>query len=168
MTPDQELLLDLLNTTPVLAGTPRDELSDVDSGRAWLAARGRTASTGELRTLREVRAVLQDVVRGEAPARELAPYLEGVAYRPSLTDEGLEWRLEAPRHGEAAARVVLAWDELRTSAPNRLRPCENTECRLFLLDRSKANRARWCSMTTCGNRMKARRHYERTRPAPQP
>ena len=40
----------------------------------------------------------------------------------------------------------------------------NDECRLFPLDRSKANAARWCSMAVCGNRMKARRHYQRARP----
>jgi len=34
---------------------------------------------------------------------------------------------------------------------------------LFLIDRSKANAARWCSMAVCGNRMKARRHYHRSR-----
>jgi hypothetical protein len=28
---------------------------------------------------------------------------------------------------------------------------------------AKANSARWCSMAACGNRMKARRHYQRTR-----
>ncbi|MEU1163642.1 CGNR zinc finger domain-containing protein [Streptomyces sp. NPDC005921] len=49
--------------------------------------------------------------------------------------------------------------------PGRLRPCANPECRLFLLDRSKGNSARWCSMAVCGNRMKARRHYRRTRDA---
>ena len=41
-------------------------------------------------------------------------------------------------------------------------PGENDECRLFLLDRSRAHRARWCSMAVCGNRNKvasfARRH----------
>jgi predicted RNA-binding Zn ribbon-like protein len=41
----------------------------------------------------------------------------------------------------------------------------NDECRLFPLDRSKANAARWCSMAVCGNRIKARRHYQRTRNA---
>jgi predicted RNA-binding Zn ribbon-like protein len=34
---------------------------------------------------------------------------------------------------------------------------------LFLIDHSKASSARWCSMAACGNRMKARRHYQRTR-----
>ena len=50
-------------------------------------------------------------------------------------------------------------------SPGRLRPCANDECRLFLDDHSKANAARWCSMAVCGNRMKARRHYERARNA---
>jgi predicted RNA-binding Zn ribbon-like protein len=49
--------------------------------------------------------------------------------------------------------------------PGRLRPCANDECRLFLIDRSKSNLARWCSMAVCGNRLKARRHYERARNA---
>jgi len=44
-----------------------------------------------------------------------------------------------------------------------LRPCANDECRLFLIDHSKANAARWCSMAVCGNRLKARRHYQRVR-----
>ncbi|MEV6129094.1 CGNR zinc finger domain-containing protein [Streptomyces violaceusniger] len=52
--------------------------------------------------------------------------------------------------------------------PGRLRPCENPACRLFLLDRSRANTARWCSMKTCGNRLKARRHQARARKAPRP
>lgn len=47
--------------------------------------------------------------------------------------------------------------------PGRLRPCASEKCSLFLLDRSRANRARWWSMAVCGNREKARRHYERNR-----
>lgn len=62
-----------------------------------------------------------------------------------------------------AVEAVLAWSELQETAPGRLRPCANPECQLFLIDRSKTNKARWCSMAVCGNRMKARRHYQRTR-----
>ena len=32
-----------------------------------------------------------------------------------------------------------------------------------LLDRSRPGTAKWCSMATCGNRMKARAHAQRTR-----
>ncbi|WP_245997945.1 CGNR zinc finger domain-containing protein [Nocardia pseudobrasiliensis] len=31
------------------------------------------------------------------------------------------------------------------------------------LDPSPSGRRRWCSMATCGNRAKARRHYDRAR-----
>jgi predicted RNA-binding Zn ribbon-like protein len=52
-------------------------------------------------------------------------------------------------------------DALRRTRPGRLRPCENPECALFLLDRSKPNKARWCSMAVCGNQNKARRYRSR-------
>ncbi len=67
------------------------------------------------------------------------------------------------RYARLAVEVVLAWATAEEQLPGRLRPCANDECQLFLLDRSRANRARWCSMAVCGNREKARRHYERTR-----
>lgn len=41
----------------------------------------------------------------------------------------------------------------------RLRLCEG--CAVVFLDRSPSGRRRWCSMRTCGNRAKARRHRAR-------
>jgi predicted RNA-binding Zn ribbon-like protein len=76
-----------------------------------------------------------------------------------MAPDGVSWELSA----SPAARAVLAWDALRINSPGRLRPCANDECRLFLIDRSKPNTARWCSMAICGNRMKARRHYLRAK-----
>jgi len=37
---------------------------------------------------------------------------------------------------------------------------------LLFSDHSNANVARWCSMAICGNRLKARRHYQQARTAP--
>lgn len=39
----------------------------------------------------------------------------------------------------------------------RLRACENPECRWLFLDTSKNHTRRWCDMKLCGNRIKARR-----------
>ncbi|WP_232240778.1 CGNR zinc finger domain-containing protein [Kutzneria sp. 744] len=51
-------------------------------------------------------------------------------------------------------------DKLRTDNPRCARAHRSADCP----DRhSKPNSARWCSMAVCGNRMKARRHYQRTR-----
>ncbi|WIX82739.1 CGNR zinc finger domain-containing protein [Amycolatopsis carbonis] len=162
---DEKLLLDLLNTTPVLDGTPRDELADAELGREWLAAHGQPTSAQEWRALVDVRSALQDVVRGDAEPEALAPFVDGVSYRAVFDDGGIKWDLDTASGRAAASRAVLAWDTLRHASPGRLRPCANPECRRFLIDHSKPNTARWCSMAVCGNRMKARRHYQRTRQA---
>jgi predicted RNA-binding Zn ribbon-like protein len=111
----------------------------------------------------EARRLLQAVVRGEQPPDVLAPLLHGATRTPAITDGRVAWSLTVQPDRELAVRAVLAWDALGQASPGRLRPCANDECRLFLIDRSKAGTARWCSMAVCGNRMKARRHYERVR-----
>ena len=160
---DDQLLLDLLNSTPTTDGVPTDELDDETAARAWQKAHGGRGTPAELERMREARGLLQAVVRGEVSPTALAPLMDKVSYRPAVTDEGLAWNLEVGTDDELAVRALLAWDRLRQTAPGRLRPCANDECTLFLLDRSKANTARWCSMAVCGNRMKARRHYQRRR-----
>ncbi len=163
---DEMFLLDLLNSTPIVDGVQRDELDTARAGRAWLRAHGHRGSTVEWRAARAARSTLQTVVRGQLSVSSLAPLLDGVSYRPSVSGDGVNWHLDAPADRAAPVRAVLAWDTLRRARAGRLRPCENPECALFLIDRSKPNTARWCSMAVCGNRMKARRHYVRTRTNP--
>ncbi|MDT0305154.1 CGNR zinc finger domain-containing protein [Streptomonospora wellingtoniae] len=163
MDEDDELLLALLNTRPIRDGVEHDELSADRSAQGWSEARGGTGTALEVRRLRRHRELLTQVVQGRAPVTVLAEALEGVHLRPRLSDAGLSWELATEPDMRLPARAVLAWARVNEHLPGRLRPCGNEECRLFLLDRSKANKARWCSMATCGNRMKARRHYERSR-----
>jgi predicted RNA-binding Zn ribbon-like protein len=142
---------------------PTDELADTARARAWLASAGGLGTEAELRHVLEVRRLLQAVIRGEQPPDVLAPVLRGVTRMPTVTGGQITWTLSVPPERELAVRAVLAWDALARHSPGRLRPCANGECRLFLIDHSKANAARWCSMAVCGNRMKARRYYQRTR-----
>jgi predicted RNA-binding Zn ribbon-like protein len=134
-------LLAVLNSTPVIDGVMVDKLSD--------------------RSLASARDSLQDVVRGRVPVQVLDQFLSKVVSRPSIPGAAIEWQLEGPERDLPAARLVLAWSELATAMPGRLRACANPECTKFLIDHSKPNSARWCSMATCGNRLKARRHQER-------
>jgi predicted RNA-binding Zn ribbon-like protein len=160
---DETLLLDLLNTTPVVDGIVHDGLADPTAAKAWLREHSVAPTNEEAAALLQARAALQKVVRGEAGPKALKRFVEDVRLRPVAGGDGLDWRLHVDGGGTGAARAVLAWDALRISSPGRLRPCANPECRLFLIDRSKPNTARWCSMAICGNRMKARRHYQRAR-----
>ena len=154
----QDLLLALLNSAPKVDGVRQDYLADDERMAAWLAEHAEPGlPAGDLRA---ARAALWAVVRGASTPEELRPLLDGVVSRPVATVDGLEWALDGD---SVAVRAILAWDELRRTAPGRLKPCANTDCQRFLLDRSKANNARWCSMAACGNREKARRHYQRVR-----
>ena len=157
---DEALLLALLNSAPVVDGVPRDDLADDGKAHGWLTAHAPSVPRVSAQALRECRTALQAVVRGESAPASLTPLLDGVIRRPVFTADGLDWTIEGD---SVVVRAVLAWNALRTAAPGRLRPCANTECALFLVDRSKGNTARWCSMAVCGNRMKARRHYQRVR-----
>ncbi|MGI5121361.1 CGNR zinc finger domain-containing protein [Marinactinospora thermotolerans] len=163
---DEGALLEALNSTPMVDGRPQDLWADDAVLRRWAREHGGPADTSALDWLRTTRDVLQTATRGPVPEAELQRILAGVSRLPEVGGSVLRWRLQAPPERLIAVELVLAWYDIRERRPGRLRPCGNDECRLFLLDRSRANTARWCSMKTCGNRLKARRHQERARQAP--
>jgi predicted RNA-binding Zn ribbon-like protein len=51
------------------------------------------------------------------------------------------------------------------AGPHRavVRRCANPGCQWLFIDESKTGNRRWCSMASCGNREKARRHYQRAK-----
>ena len=122
---DEALLLDLLNTTPVVDGERLDLLTDP----GWLAEHH--VDESQLTALTAARDALQAVVRGERSPSALQPFLDAVALTPVATEQGFDWQVAG---ADAATRAVLAWDSLRINSPGRLRPCANHECHLFLLD----------------------------------
>ena len=62
----------------------------------------------------------------------------------------------------------LLWPAAKTAADlltsgelPMLRFCEAPDCEWLFLDHSRNRSRRWCDMKSCGNRAKARRHYQR-------
>jgi predicted RNA-binding Zn ribbon-like protein len=159
---DERLLLALLNSAPTEAGHQDDDLRDERRARSWLEDHG-VDGQSDIAMLRQARADLWAVTRGQADAAVLDRYLSEVSAVPEVGENGLSWELVVPAARRPVAVSVLAWCELEAGTPGRVRACENPDCTLFLIDRSKSNSARWCSMAVCGNRMKARRHHERGR-----
>lgn len=170
---DDQALMQALNSTPVLDGHGQDLWRDDHDVDRWArehgglgGGRGGALGDEERRWLRTARDALQAVESGTSAEPLLRRVLAGVRKVPQLSASGVEWHVETPPERRLAVELVLAWADVKERMPGRLRPCENPECRLFLLDRSRANTARWCSMKTCGNRLKARRHQARTRETP--
>jgi predicted RNA-binding Zn ribbon-like protein len=86
------------------------------------------------------------------------------AARLGVADDGA-WRLQWPRSDARGVRYAAAVDAMALLAdPARLarvRRCPGPACGWLFLDTS--GRRRWCSMSTCGSRVKMRRLYERRR-----
>ena len=75
--------------------------------------------------------------------------------------DGVGWSL--PSDGEELERPL--WDIARSAADlltsaedrDRVKECASTTCEWVFLDRSRNHSRRWCDMSDCGNRAKARR-----------
>jgi predicted RNA-binding Zn ribbon-like protein len=81
-------------------------------------------------------------------------------------DDGYVWAWEEDDTALDAPLwpVVRSAAELLTSAElHRVHLCSGEDCGWLFLDTSKNRSRRWCAMEGCGNRAKARRHYQRTR-----
>ncbi|MEU9058682.1 CGNR zinc finger domain-containing protein [Streptomyces sp. NPDC048430] len=166
---DDQALLQALNSTPVADGRRQDLWRDDHEMDRWAREHGGLGGDKEERRwLRTARDALQELASGTSTEPHLQQILAGVRKVPQFSAPGIEWHLEVEPERRLAVELVLAWADVEEHTPGRLRPCENPECRLFLLDRSRANTGRWCSMKTCGNRLKARRHQARTRETPRP
>jgi predicted RNA-binding Zn ribbon-like protein len=128
----------------------------------------------EARELREaIDACVVAVTAGDAPAARdvtlIDDWLVHAGDRPQLRLEDgvpvLSRRAAADSPRRALGMIALdAAQMLGTAAErDRIRVCESDTCSARFYDRSPAGRRRWCSMQTCGNAAKARRHRARRR-----
>lgn len=125
-------------------------------------------------TLREaLYRIFSSVSEGKLPNSEDVAILnatlsEGMAQAQLLsTDESFVWTWS---ENNFALDTVL-WSVARSAAElltsedlTRVKECPgNDGCGWLFVDTSRNHKRRWCDMEGCGNRAKARRHYERTR-----
>lgn len=76
----------------------------------------------------------------------------------------LDWRAGKAHPGQLLWRAARALAELMTSdALLTVRVCAGEACGWLFLDQSRNHMRRWCSMSDCGNRAKAREFYKRQR-----
>lgn len=153
-------------------------VSPADASRLLKRAdRQPRAAEAALRRVRGVREALHRIMaseaRGEpAPAEDVAR-LEGAA-RAALSRRRLEprpggglrwtWGVDGETLDAMLDPVLLSAVDLLTGDDRgRLRECAADECGWLFLDRSRNGSRRWCDMTVCGNRAKARRHRSRLR-----
>jgi predicted RNA-binding Zn ribbon-like protein len=99
-------------------------------------------------------ALLNSVVREALAHLQLTPLEDGFRW---------DWSPEIDGANLILWPVARAAAELLTSdKATRVRVCEDDRgCGYLFIDQTKNHSRRWCSMESCGNRAKARRHYSR-------
>jgi len=82
----------------------------------------------------------------------------------------LTWVVAAGDERAVGRRLALAVADLLASQDlPRVGRCGNEPCGWLFVDRTRSRTRRWCTSAGCGNRVRAKRHYERARaPAPSP
>jgi predicted RNA-binding Zn ribbon-like protein len=187
-----EEALDFLNTKELVSGSLTDHLETPEQAFDWLAARdlvhpellererrraAEDPETGQraLARVRRVRDALREVADAVVQHRKAGPSALAEVNRAIRAREVIE--LEQSDDGvrvghrhigdpvdDALARlaepIVL---EISSGRPDRFRICDNETCRWVFYDASPTGRRRWCSMASCGNRAKARRHRARVK-----
>lgn len=174
----EPLALDLVNTCVRRDDQAVDLLDTPAALSAWLRAQSaRLAWSGlvddaDLQAVRELRtAIATLLVARRNNSRPPASALHSInaALTAPVAAAHLTWTAAGPQLAsptEASRRAVLlhtlATDivgVLTGPAAERLRVCAHPECVLQFVALNP--RRRWCSATTCGNRARVARHYQR-------
>ena len=105
------------------------------------------------------------VARGDKPGEsDLNVVLTHAAATPPVatwSGECLSWRFQRENVMSQLLGIVArdAVALLASDRVTRLRLCAGSKCGWLFLDESRGKPRRWCSMSDCGNRSKARRAY---------
>lgn len=183
--------LDFVNTLDWRFGSngPQDLLASYDDllrfvqqSKLWVP-RPRAAPGAGPRVLQrciELREALAEVFYAQVFYAQIDGRKPSTAARHTLERYFKEARLRQIIHWKKSPRLEWGWPEqpsdaelplwalalsasdlMTSEAANRVRACDNPECRWLFLDTSKNHTRRWCDMKLCGNRMKARRFKAR-------
>jgi predicted RNA-binding Zn ribbon-like protein len=178
MVTNTELIRDFVNTLHKDMYGDEEELTSPSALARWLHARGlvdgpradRRDLTRAIELREALRALLlanNDVDVDTAAAHHV---LEEAAHRARLGLRFVEGEPtlvpEAAGVAGALGRVVAAVHAVAADGSwHRLKACRAPDCEWAFIDHARNQSRAWCSMSSCGNRAKARAHRERQRSA---
>lgn len=160
--------LDFVNTANWSAtGALIEDKFETDADvAAWCRDTGLGGAGGSLEAVRQFRGALRGVLVArmqdqDPDAADVARLNGALAALPAQVippnRPGLDPALTLEQAVSISAAALLG----RASEIERVKICPGNDCAWMFLDESKNRRRTWCSMETCGNRAKAKRHYRR-------
>jgi predicted RNA-binding Zn ribbon-like protein len=164
------LSIDLFNTVRDRVASPRETLLTAADLAVWLSEahlpHGEVGAE-DLNAARRLRAAIDALSQGDAGVPAAVAVVNAMAAEapagPRLALDGGDLVAVPPEPSVAAALGRIALDAIDLlTGDERVRVCAADDCGIRFADRSPAQNRQWCSMSRCGNRSKARRHYTRT------
>jgi predicted RNA-binding Zn ribbon-like protein len=183
--------LDFINTQIIVNGEPTDVLEGFDDFISWLVQtnlltkaqadmagaelnhKERTSLLEQAKTLRTTLRELaaRIVARKPIPGSIINLINQILSRRPGYPQlvrrkNGFEQRFHsaaAPVHNLLVPLAEVAGDLLCKADFALIKKCGNPACILYFYDTTKNHTRNWCSMQTCGNRIKVAAHYQRKR-----
>lgn len=151
-----------------------DRLADAPSARDWLIDAGlldREARLDEsdLELAREVREALRSLLDADGTLGDLKPLRELAAERRARLTVAADGAVGLENAGHGQLRdglfelLLIIHGAQEDGSWSRLKVCANPECRWAFFDRSRNQQGSWCSMASCGNRLKNRELRARRR-----
>jgi predicted RNA-binding Zn ribbon-like protein len=177
------LALEFANTASWhLSKHPAERLRSWDDVVRW-AAELQLISADQVEDLSAARGNLQRLIslredifsialahaRDEQPKRAVVDRVSVTAQKhgpsPLPVERRLVWNFDIALADRQIA-ALLAREALSLCCSPRAQQiglCEGEDCGWLFIDDSRSGRRRWCSMTDCGARAKAKRHYRRAK-----
>jgi predicted RNA-binding Zn ribbon-like protein len=157
-----------------------DRLVDDRDARPWLVDQGYLSdddplSAQDLALVRDVREAMRALLIGNsggpAPSDAAVAPLATVAAAGTarVRIDGSTVHLDAAGDSLAArlaGLLLIVRDAQRDGSWARLKACANDECQWAFYDRSRNHGGHWCTMATCGNKLKNRDFRARRRSLP--
>nr|WP_255639176.1 CGNR zinc finger domain-containing protein [Deinococcus betulae] len=165
------MALDLLNTQWIENGALQDALLTLEGTREWLIECQLWNDDMPLAPARQqllqVRQAIRAFLQGDTTTHRetLNAQLRAGHWQAQFDLDGPSLQLIVSADQRPAYLAVYNLFELRRDAPQRIKQCAASDCILYFFDTSPKNARRWHDMKTCGNRVKAARHYRRRHPA---
>jgi predicted RNA-binding Zn ribbon-like protein len=171
-----DLCLDFANTRYYRGqAVPTETLNAPADLAAWAKAT-KPPTAKEFEAALALRETIYRLFNAQADGKAVAPrdlemLNQTLARAPTRTKlkrgrDGYDWDVDVKSGTALALLAPVLWsagDLLAGPRLDRVRRCANPECGWLFLDDSRAGKRRWCSMSACGNRAKARRHYHRSK-----
>lgn len=167
------LALDFINSEYGMGEQHQDHLADDHSVMSWLQQAGLLPEgklppppSGLLTLARQLRACARTVVHAAMQGAETDLQVINQILETGRPIKELTWDKQAKalrittrrRDHSPASLLEPVADALATLVTHDkfeyVRQCEAHDCVLLFHDLTKSHRRRWCSMATCGNRMK--------------